>query len=99
AARGAGEGSDRVRLAARGLRGARQGSRLPEEGQRLHRRCDRCLSRAEDGRGRAVRDDAAPDRVRHVLQRLTALAKEWGGRAFLATAPLWPGLPNLLRVP
>ena len=63
---------------------ARPGPRLPEEGQRLHRRCHRCLSRAQDGRGGAVRDDAAPDRVRHVLQRLTrgpwGDQSEWGGR-------------------
>ena len=48
----------------------------------------------EDGRGRAVRDDAAPDRVRHVLQRLAAGRRDddteerWGGRLVTA-APLF----------
>ena len=53
-----------------------------------------CLSRASDGRGRAIRDDAAPNRVRHVLQRLAAGRRDddteerWGGRLVTA-APLY----------
>ena len=52
------------------------------------------LSRASDGRGRAIGDDAAPNRVRHVLQRLAAGRRDddteerWGGRLVTA-APLY----------
>ena len=51
AAGGAREDPDGVRLAARGARPPRQGPRVPEEGRRVHRRPDRRLSRASDGRG------------------------------------------------
>ena len=44
--------------------------RLPQEGRRLLRRSDRCLSGAQVGRGDPLRAHAAPGRVRHVLQRL-----------------------------
>ena len=45
----------------------RQGPRLPEGGRRVQRRLHRQLYRAEDDRGDALRDGAAPGRVRHVL--------------------------------
>ncbi len=58
---------DGVRQPARGAREPRQEPRFPQEGRRVHRRHDRRLPRAQDGRGAALRDDAAPGRVRHVL--------------------------------
>ena len=45
----------------------RQGPRVPEGRRRHERRHDRRLHRAAHGREHALRDDAASDRVRHVL--------------------------------
>ncbi len=70
------------RLTARGSRQPRQGPRLPESGWRHERRHDRRLHRAAHGREHALRDDAAPGRVRHVLFRLIRhgqLRELWGG--------------------
>ncbi len=49
---------------------ARQGPRVPQEGLGVHRRPDRQLHRAQDGRKHADRNDPASGRVRHVLQLL-----------------------------
>ena len=65
--RGAEEDPDGLRLAPRSAGEPRQGPRLPQGGRRLQRRLHRQLHRAEDDRGRALRDDAAPGRVRDVL--------------------------------
>ncbi len=74
AAEGAEEDPDGVRLAARGALLARQGPRVPEEGRRVRRRLHQLLYRAEDDRSGALRDDAAPGRVRDVLLGLIATA-------------------------
>src|SRR5690606_12769524 len=57
-------------------RGPRQGPRLPEDGRRVHGRYDRRLHRAEDGRGAALRDDAAPGGVRYVLLGVSSRSRE-----------------------
>jgi hypothetical protein len=46
--------------------------RVPEGRRRVRRRPDRCLYRAEDGREHALRNDAAPGGIRHVLLGLRA---------------------------
>ena len=74
AAEGAQEDPDRLRLAARGARQSRQGPRVPQGRRRVQRRLHRQLYRAQDGRSAALRDDAAPGRVRHVLFLLTGPA-------------------------
>ena len=59
----------------------RRRPRLPQGRRRLRRRPDRFLRGAEVGREHALRDDAAPGRVRHVLQRLIVSSphqiREW----------------------
>ena len=52
---------------ARGAGKPRQGPRLPQERRRVRRRLHRQLHRAEDDRSRALRNDPAPGRIRHVL--------------------------------
>ena len=71
AAEGTQEDPDRLRLAARGAQQPRQGPRLPQGGRRVQRRLHRQLYRAQDGRRSALRNGAAPGRVRHVLFLLT----------------------------
>ena len=58
---------DGLRFAPRSAGKPRQGSRLPEGRRRVRRRLHRQLHRAEDDRSRALRNDAAPGRIRHVL--------------------------------
>jgi hypothetical protein len=79
AAGGALEDPDRVRDLCARPRQPRQEPRLPEEGRRLLGRHDRRLPRAQDGRGRALRDDPAPGRVRYVLLGIAGREQEWKG--------------------
>ncbi|KMS64492.1 hypothetical protein BVRB_019730, partial [Beta vulgaris subsp. vulgaris] len=67
AARRAEADPDGVRFAPRGAGKPRQGPRLPEGRRRVRRRLHRRLHRVEDGRRDALRNDAAPGRIRHVL--------------------------------
>ena len=83
------EDPDRLRQLARGAGQSRQGPRLPQGRRRVQRRLHRQLYRPEDGRSAALRNDAAPGRVRHVLQRLSVSAWRRGrpsGRPFFLAA-------------
>ena len=51
-----------------------QGPGVPEEGRRVHRRRARCLHRSQDAGCHAHAHDDASDRVRHVLQPVSAMA-------------------------
>ncbi len=84
------EDPDGLRLAPRGARQPRQGPRLPQGRRRLQRRLHRQLHRAEDDRGRALRDDAAPGRVRDVLLGLSVRLPPGCGRSLPS--------PELLRL-
>jgi glutamine synthetase len=53
------------------LESPRRRSRVPDRRQRVRRRPDRSLYRSEDGREHALRNDAAPGGIRHVLLSTT----------------------------
>jgi len=65
------EDSEGLLLAGAGTGITRQGPGFPQGRQRVQRRPDRCLHRAQDGRGHAHPHGHAPARVRAVLQPLT----------------------------
>ncbi len=67
AGRGTGPDPDRLRIAARGAREPQRRPCVPDPGQCLHRRPDRCLYRAEDGRGHRAGAHPASGRVPDVL--------------------------------
>ena len=66
---------------ARSARQPRQGPRLPQGGRRVQRRLHRQLYRAQDDRGDALRNGAAPSRIRHVLFVLSSLPLNRRSRA------------------
>ncbi len=72
--------------------------RVPEGRRRVRRRSDRCLHRAEDGGEHALRDDAAPGRVRPLL---LGLIRDPFAADDRPAHPRWAGLfmPALRRAP
>ena len=78
-ARGGQAHPDRVPLARHGARAPGPRSRVPQARRGVHRRCDRCLHRAEDAGSHALAHDHPSGRVRYVLQRLEVKREAWRG--------------------
>ena len=85
-ARGGRESAAPMRVAGRGAGQPRQGPRVPHAWGCLHGRHDRCVHRAQDGRGHEVPHDHAPHRVRDVLLGLACGRPGPAGRG-------WPVRP------